>query len=73
MVKGDVSNFTAQGEAMSFADFVTNIVPDSAIKAFANGDILQVVFFSVLFGAAAMLPGSRGRPIVDLAESGRQR
>lgn len=68
--KGDISRYTAQGEAMTFTDFVTHVVPESAVDAFAKGDILQVVFFSVLFGTSLVLVGQRGRPIVDLCEGG---
>lgn len=70
LVKGDVSSFTAQGEAMTFTDFLVHTVPESAIKALADGDILQVVVFSVLFGTSVVLVGSRGKLIVEMAEGG---
>jgi len=52
LTKGDVSKYAAQGKALSFVDFITNVVPTSVIGAFAAGDILQIVFFAVLFGVA---------------------
>jgi aerobic C4-dicarboxylate transport protein len=70
MAKGDVSGFAAQGEAMTFTDFLVHVVPESAIRAFADGDILQVVVFSVLFGTALVLLGNNGKRIVELAEGG---
>ena len=70
MAKGDVSSFATQGQAMTFADFLVHVVPESAVRAFADGDILQVVFFSVLFGTAVVLLGHRGQRIVELAEGG---
>src|SRR3954465_12630949 len=42
----DTSSFAAQGQALSFVDFLTHVVPASAVDAFAQGDILQIVFFS---------------------------
>ena len=69
LAKGDVSRFTAQGKAMSFVDFATHIVPSSAVDAFARGDVLQVVFFAVLFGFALAALGARGRPLSDVLES----
>ena len=69
LAKGDVSRFTAQGKAMSFVDFATHIVPSSAVDAFARGDVLQVVFFAVLFGFALAALGARGRPLNDVLES----
>jgi aerobic C4-dicarboxylate transport protein len=72
MAKGDVSSFTSQGKAMTFMDFLVNVVPQSAVDAFAKGDILQVVFFSVLFGTAIALLGQRGHRMIELAEGGLQ-
>lgn len=65
---GDVSRYAQQGAAMDWVDFLVHIVPTSVVGAFAQGDVLQVVFFSVLFGAALAGLGSAGRPVVDLLE-----
>lgn len=48
------------------AAFLTGLVPDSVLGAFADGDILQVLVFSVLFGIALVLVGSAGQPVTDL-------
>jgi aerobic C4-dicarboxylate transport protein len=69
LARGDVSRFTEQGRAMSFVDFATHIVPASAVDAFAKGEVLQVVFFAVLFGAALASLGARGRPLTAGLES----
>lgn len=66
LAKGDVSKFAAEGKAMSWLDFVTHIVPSSAVDAFAKGDVLQVVFFGVLFGVALASLGDYGRPLTDV-------
>jgi aerobic C4-dicarboxylate transport protein len=68
LAKGDVSKFTEQGKAMSFVEFFTHIVPSSAVDAFARGDVLQVVFFAVLFGVALAAMGERGRPLSEVLE-----
>jgi len=65
MARGDVSQYAAQGKAMSFSDFLTHIVPSSVVDAFAKGDILQIVFFSILFGIALSALGEHGRPLVE--------
>jgi aerobic C4-dicarboxylate transport protein len=70
MAKGDISNFTAPGKALTFGEFLANVVPQSAVDAFVRGDILQVVFFSVLFGTSLVMLGSRGKIIVEMAEGG---
>jgi aerobic C4-dicarboxylate transport protein len=72
LAKGDVSKFTEQGKAMSFVDFATHIVPSSAVEAFAKGEILQVVFFAVLFGFALAALGARGQKLTDVLESTSQ-
>ena len=68
LAKGDVSKFTEQGKSMSFVDFAMHIVPSSAVDAFAKGEVLQVVFFAVLFGFALASLGSRGRPLTEVLE-----
>ncbi|NUO93075.1 MAG: dicarboxylate/amino acid:cation symporter [Gemmatimonadaceae bacterium] len=69
LAKGDVTKFTEQGKAMSFVDFATHIVPSSAVDAFAKGEVLQVVFFAVLFGFALASLGSRGQRLTEVLES----
>lgn len=60
---GDISQYTSAAKQLNFVDFVTHIVPSSIIGAFANGDILQIVFFSLLFGVALSGLGEAGRPV----------
>src|SRR5881394_2895550 len=66
--RGDVSAYTAQGKSMKFVDFLTHIVPSSPVDAFAKGDILQIVFFSVLFGVALSAIGERGKRVNELCD-----
>src|SRR5256885_11525091 len=68
MAKGDISTYAAQGKSMSFVEFLTHIVPSSPVDAFAKGDILQVVFFSILFGVALSAIGERGRRVHELCD-----
>ena len=65
---GDVSKYTQQAAAMNWVDFLVHIVPTSVVGAFAQGEVLQVVFFSVLFGAALAGLGNSARPVVELLE-----
>jgi len=60
----DLSKYTASGAQLGFIDILTHVVPSSIIGAFANGDILQIVFFSLLFGIAVLKVGDAGRPII---------
>src|SRR5262245_61794097 len=44
-------------------------VPESVIRAMAEGDVLQIVVFSIFFAIALSLLGERGRPLVTLCEA----
>ena len=52
----------------SAIDFVLDIIPDSAIGAFAKGDILQVLLFAVLFGFALLAMGERSEKLRHLID-----
>jgi aerobic C4-dicarboxylate transport protein len=45
-----------------------DIFPDNAMKAFANGNLLQIIVFSILFGCALSMMGERGKPVEDFFE-----
>jgi aerobic C4-dicarboxylate transport protein len=68
IARGDISRYTTQAQQMTFVDFVTHIVPSSVVGAFANGEILQVVFFSILFGVALASMGRAGRPVTRMLD-----
>ncbi|MGJ4931168.1 dicarboxylate/amino acid:cation symporter [Bradyrhizobium sp. HKCCYLS2038] len=55
-----VANFAKQASEMKSVDFVLHIIPDTVVGAFAQGEILQVLLFSILFGIALMSLGERG-------------
>ncbi len=50
------------------AAFLLNIIPKTAVSAFESGDILAILFFSVLFGAGLAAAGEAGRPVVAVVE-----
>jgi aerobic C4-dicarboxylate transport protein len=56
-----VAGFAKQAEAQKSVDFFLHIIPDTVVGAFANGEILQVLLFSILFGFAVMSLGERGK------------
>jgi aerobic C4-dicarboxylate transport protein len=56
-----LETFTAKAQSHSTVDFLMNIIPNTVVDAFAKGDILQVLFFSVLFGFALSMLGQRGK------------
>ncbi|GAB4043378.1 dicarboxylate/amino acid:cation symporter [Spirosoma litoris] len=65
---GDISKYTEQGAGMDWTEFFLHIVPNNAIKAFAEGDILQVLVFSMLFGVGLTRMGEKGKPLIQTFE-----
>ena len=63
-VTDTVSGLIEQGTISHWYDFIFHIFPSSVVGAFAEGNILQVLFFSVVFAFALMHLGERGRPII---------
>ena len=64
-----VSGYTAQAHEQTLVGFLTNIIPNTPVSAFVSGDILQVLFFSVLLGTALSLVGSRADPVMSVLNS----
>ncbi len=64
-----VADYAGQAKAQNVTEFLMHIVPTTVTDAFAKGDILQVVFVSILFGFALASAGPRAKPIVALLES----
>jgi aerobic C4-dicarboxylate transport protein len=54
-----------QARPVGYGEFLVSLVPTSAVGAFAEGDVLPVLFFSVMFGFALLALGPKGEPIVD--------
>lgn len=63
-----VAAYTAAGESQSTVAFLLNIIPKTVVSAFADGDILQVLFFAVLFAFALQRMGVMGRPILQFID-----
>ena len=59
---------TAAAAPHSSWDFFMNLIPANPIDAFAKGDMLQILFFSILFGVALSAMGEKNKPIIDLFE-----
>jgi len=63
-----IAQYTAPEKQQKSVDFVMHIIPDSVVGAFANGDVLQVLLFSILFGFALMMLGDKGKPVRTLID-----
>jgi len=60
--------FTAK-TAPPITDVLLNIVPSNPIAAFANGNMLQIIVFALLFGVAITLAGERGKHVLNLFDN----
>lgn len=65
---GAVAAYTGPGKMQTTTQFLMNIIPHTVVGAFADGEILQVLFFSLLFGFALHKFGGRGTLIFDVIE-----
>lgn len=63
---GDVSAYTSQKAqtGIDWKEFLLHIVPGNAVKAFAEGDVVQVLFFAILFGIGLTQLGTSGESIL---------
>lgn len=64
-----VQSYATKAHDASIVAFLMNIIPDTIAGAFVSGDILQVLFFSVLFGLSLALVGERGEPVLSFLQS----
>jgi aerobic C4-dicarboxylate transport protein len=65
-----VAAYTGPGKMQGTVEFLLNIIPNTVVDAFAKGEILQVLLFSVLFGFALHRFGGRGTLVFDAIEKG---
>ncbi|HEY2605551.1 MAG TPA: C4-dicarboxylate transporter DctA, partial [Paraburkholderia sp.] len=64
-----LSTYTEHAKSLKdTAGFLLKIIPDTAINAFATGDILQILVFSVLFGSALSLLGKKAQRVSGLID-----
>jgi aerobic C4-dicarboxylate transport protein len=67
-----IAAYAKPGQMQSTTDFVLNIIPSTVMDAFAKGEILQVLFFALLFGFALHRFGGRGTLVFDWIEKTSQ-
>src|SRR5262245_4676369 len=63
-----VAGIVTSAKTTSFAEFVLNIIPANVVDAFAKGELLPILLFSVLFAFALCGLGETGRRIANLLD-----
>ncbi|MGG0178813.1 cation:dicarboxylate symporter family transporter [Gottfriedia acidiceleris] len=69
--KGDISAYeqTATATQQSgFAETIVHIFPKNVFESMAQGDLLPIIFFSVLFGLGVAAIGDKGKPVLGFFE-----
>src|SRR2546421_9859316 len=60
--------YTTKAGQQSTVEFLFHIIPNTVVGAFAEGEILQVLFFAILFAFALFMLGERGKPVLNLID-----
>src|SRR3954466_7280297 len=63
-----VAEYAKKASEQKPVDFILHIIPDSVVGAFAQGDILQVLLFAILFGFSLLVLGERGATVRSLID-----
>jgi aerobic C4-dicarboxylate transport protein len=63
-----IAAYTSSGHSLSTTDFLLNVIPKDVADAFARGDILQVLLFSILFGVALAALRPKGSLVLRFVE-----
>ncbi|WP_028922616.1 cation:dicarboxylate symporter family transporter [Pseudonocardia acaciae] len=63
-LSGSAAQYVQTGEHQHWYDFIVDIIPKTAVSAFTEGNVLQVLLISLVFAVAIKLMGERGEPLV---------
>ncbi|WP_184545893.1 C4-dicarboxylate transporter DctA [Mucilaginibacter sp. FT3.2] len=63
---GKLAVYEKAAAEMHWGDFIAHIVPNNVFDAFAKGDILQILFFAILFGVGLSRMGETGQTVISL-------
>jgi aerobic C4-dicarboxylate transport protein len=63
-----VATYATTASHLSTVDFLMNVIPTTVVDAFARGEILQVLLFSIMFGLALLHMGESGHFLVRVID-----
>jgi aerobic C4-dicarboxylate transport protein len=67
-----INGYLDTAQKLNENGFLLQVVPKTALSAFTDGNVLQVVFLSVLFAFGLLAIGDRGKPMVDMIDVAAQ-
>ena len=63
-----IQTYTQAAEKTGAVDYILHIIPDTVVGAFAQGEILQVLLFAILFAFGLHFLGDRGKPLLSVID-----
>ncbi len=63
-----IATYAQGAKTQSTVEFIMNVIPKDVADAFAKGDILQVLLFSILFGVALAMVKDAGKPVIEFLD-----
>src|SRR6476659_4970959 len=63
-----IQGFVAKSKEQSTLQFLMDVIPNTVVGAFAQGEILQVLFFAILFAFGLQTLGERGRALLGVID-----
>ncbi|SNS70866.1 dicarboxylate/amino acid:cation symporter [Azospirillum sp. RU38E] len=64
-----IATYTAKAKEQGTIEFLMHVIPSTVVGAFAEGEILQVLFIAILFAFGLHSMGERGRPLLHMIDS----
>ncbi|MGO4814539.1 dicarboxylate/amino acid:cation symporter [Cupriavidus sp. 2MCAB6] len=64
-----IAAYTKAAHEQTVVGYISHIIPHTVIGAFAEGDLLQVLFISIIFAFALQMLGEKGKPMLDVIDS----
>ena len=64
-----ITGFVEKSHHLTMTGFLLDIIPDTLVSAFVDGNILQALFVAILFGIALAMVGERGKPVQQFLEA----
>src|SRR6476659_10005347 len=63
-----IQGFVAKSKEQGTLQFLMDIIPNTVVGAFASGEILQVLFFAILFAFGLQALGERGKSLLTVID-----
>ena len=65
----EIAQMSSAIQQHSFSEFFTGLIPTSVIQSMADGNLLQIVVFSIFFALAICVIGKQAKPVMDVLNS----